>query len=537
MARPTKRKGTDNVQYHKRIPADVKRLLDGLPARYRPAGWGKTFITLTTGTADRRLGAMTHARIASEVEEQFAALRAGPQTLSQKDAEALAGRLYRKLAGELENNPGDAALWQRAQGAIDDARAGRLGVGPLLIGDAAARRASMETLLGQVADHMLAAKGIVLAPDSRPDFLEALARAVDQAAKKLERNASGDYRPDPDAGRFPEWIRPSPGRSSAKDGLTLMTLFERWAKHPEQKNQARRTVSRYRSVFAAVDAFLGKPDAKQITAADVRRYVEARMTDPARPLGPRSAKSVHLAALSSVFGWAIGKNVLTGENPARAVRIKVSKRPTLRGKDASNDEARTFAEAALAIPAHSPARSREAALRWCPLLCLFTGARVNEITQLRREDLQTVEGVRALRLTPEAGDLKGGGFRYAPVHPRLIELGLLGFVENAPDGPLFYDPAQRRKKDAASPQYEQLGKAIARWARVHGLGDPLLKRPLHAIRHRFMTSARRAGVDEQYVEEIAGHARGTMNRRYGGYPLPILYRELCKIEAKIVEGR
>jgi hypothetical protein len=54
MARPTTRKGTANVTFRKRIPADVKRILDRLPAAYRLRGWGKDEIVITLGTADRR---------------------------------------------------------------------------------------------------------------------------------------------------------------------------------------------------------------------------------------------------------------------------------------------------------------------------------------------------------------------------------------------------------------------------------------------------------------------------------------------------
>jgi hypothetical protein len=60
-------------------------------------------------------------------------------------------------------------------------------------------------------------------------------------------------------------------------------------------------------------------------------------------------------------------------------------------------------------------------------------------------------GTPALRLTPEAGTIKDREFRFVPIHPRLIELGFITFVAGAPEGPLFFDPARRRRKDANSP--------------------------------------------------------------------------------------
>lgn len=72
MARPVTRSGTANASYRKRIPADVKRILDTLPASYRRKGWGQNEITITLGTTDRRKAAAEFARISAEVKQRFA---------------------------------------------------------------------------------------------------------------------------------------------------------------------------------------------------------------------------------------------------------------------------------------------------------------------------------------------------------------------------------------------------------------------------------------------------------------------------------
>ena len=41
----------------------------------------------------------------------------------------------------------------------------------------------------------------------------------------------------------------------------------------------------------------------------------------------------------------------------------------------------------------------------------MTGARINEITQLRREDLLVEAGVPCIRITPDAGSVKTDNFR------------------------------------------------------------------------------------------------------------------------------
>jgi integrase len=316
----------------------------------------------------------------------------------------------------------------------------------------------------------------------------------------------------------------------------MLELFDRWASHPEQSEQAPRTVSRYRSVFGAVSLFLNHPSASAVTTDDLQGYIEARLSAPEKPLKPRPARDVHKAALSSVYGWAAAKRIMPS-NPARDVHVKVPKARKLRPEEASDNEARGIADAALALPADTPARSVNAARRWCPLIALYTGSRVGEVTQLRKQDVIAQSGIHVLRITPEAGTVKDREFRLVPVHPRLVELGFLRFVATAPDGPLFYDPANRRRKDAKTPQSELVAGDLSAWSRTVGLGDPQLLRPLHALRHRFMTCARRAGVEEQYVREMAGHSPGTRNRTYGTFPPSVLYRELCRLNPDMVEGR
>jgi hypothetical protein len=70
----------------------------------------------------------------------------------------------------------------------------------------------MEQRFGPLADAALAREGIVTDDDSRWKLIEALARDLTEAAKKLARNANGDYSPDTYADRFPQLneVRPFP---------------------------------------------------------------------------------------------------------------------------------------------------------------------------------------------------------------------------------------------------------------------------------------------------------------------------------------
>ena len=541
MARPTTRANTANVQFRRVIPADIRRALAKLPDAYRPRGWGKAEITISTGTADRRTGAAEHARIAADVEERFAKLRAGTMRLSQKDATALAGEMYRAFADGAEDDPGTVEQWRGVQKMNADAKAGRFGVAALMIGEEASRRHAMEERFGIWADGTLASKCIVTDPESRWRLVEALADAMNDAAARLERNAGGDYTPDPKAARFPAWADPRAARgpSDSRGKLTLADLFDRWRKHPEQAGQAAHTVSRYEGVISALATFLNNPDARAVTNDDVHRYVEARMSPDAKPkpLEPRVVRDVHKAAISSVFKWAVAKKHVA-TNPAADITIKVPKKRSLRPKDATADEARTIADACIAIPNDAVAGTFDAAKRWCILIAIYTGARIGEVTQLRREDVTETKHGLMMRITPEAGTVKSGEYRDVPLHSRIANLGFGDFVAAAADGPLFYPHGERRNAQAVTPQSELVARQLATWSRENGLGDPLLTRPLHALRHRFRTEASRAGIAAEYVRAIAGWSQGSdMSSRYGQFPVEVLRREISKLRPESVEGR
>ncbi len=64
----------------------------------------------------------------------------------------------------------------------------------------------LEEVLGPLVDRLLLTKGIAeVDPECRPVLLGAFAQALQDAFANRQRNAAGDYTPDPKAARFPDW--------------------------------------------------------------------------------------------------------------------------------------------------------------------------------------------------------------------------------------------------------------------------------------------------------------------------------------------
>lgn len=105
MACPTKRPGSDNWYFRRKIPADVQAILERLPKAQRPRNWYGAEIMISLRTADRAAAKARCPEVAADVEKQIAGLRAGPKPLSTKQIAALAGELYRGFSEGLEDNP------------------------------------------------------------------------------------------------------------------------------------------------------------------------------------------------------------------------------------------------------------------------------------------------------------------------------------------------------------------------------------------------------------------------------------------------
>jgi integrase len=171
------------------------------------------------------------------------------------------------------------------------------------------------------------------------------------------------------------------------------------------------------------------------------------------------------------------------------------------------------------------ARERDPIRRWVPFLCAYSGARLSEVCQLRREDIFQQGPVWCMKFDPEAGSLKNvNSERAIPLHPAVVESEFLKFVASVRAGPLFAGLTADRFGNRGG----NGTKIIGRWVRALGLTDERLS-PSHSWRHRFKTLGRRHGLMPDIVNAITGHHRKTVADTYGEFEIEALYREIAKI--------
>lgn len=145
---------------------------------------------------------------------------------------------------------------------------------------------------------------------------------------------------------------------------------------------------------------------------------------------------------------------------------------------------------------------------WFPLIGLHTGMRLEEIAQLRTEDVRQIEGVWCFDVTKSK---TRAGERQVPIHPRLIALGLLDRVRSLKHERLWPELRENRDGDYG----QQFCGWFPEFRRMIGIDREGLV--FHSFRHTFVSRLEEDGVDTKMIARIVGHKiKDITSGVYGG---------------------
>jgi len=314
--------------------------------------------------------------------------------------------------------------------------------------------------------------------------------------------------------------QPTPAPAPPPTSRTLSDLLSGYVR---ERQPAAATVKKFTAHIEHLKDFLGHENAGAITKQDIQKWKDHLLHE--KGLAGKTVREGYLAAAKVVFNWG-KENDLIGTNPASDVKVRAPKVQKLRDKGLTTEEAQMILHASLQYQ-NPPHRTSAAVRRWAPWLCAYTGARINEITQLRSKDLRLIDGVYCINITPEAGSVKTGEARDVPLHDHLIQQGILDWIAGT-QGQLFYDPTKGRGGTDAHPQSKKAGERLARWVRELGVDDPNVS-PNHGWRHRFKTEARLAGINTEASDQMTGHSAVTEGGKYGKWKASALKAQLDKL--------
>ncbi|MHC6154798.1 tyrosine-type recombinase/integrase [Bradyrhizobium elkanii] len=531
----SKRARSNIPQFRVRVPAKVvgplrgKRVLLSL-------GTERPFIkvvkigndvSFSLESADRLLAAARQAIALDHLRRLFELTETEPVTLSHKALVALSGEAYRIYNEIHSDSPGEPGPWSYHKALHRAALEGRIQSPPPAVlmpneaetaielfgeGDLTAsvnalppgQFDSLEDRFGLIGDWVLIRQRTHLAQNDRRRFLHLVGTAALDAGWQLRRNAEGDYTPDIKALRFPS----IESVTEAKPKHTITGLFDLWWQEAKATGRSRKTHDTYRGAIDRLVKHLGHDDAGRVTEQDMLAFKDARL----KVVAVKSLRDGDLPGIRSVFGWAVDNKKLA-KNPTHVIKMKPVKKIRTRSKGFTDDEAKAIFKACLAYVRRPKEDARTAAAKkWGPLVACYTGCRIAEALQLRKEDIRKESGHYVLDLNPLAGSIKSGTYRLVPVHRHLIELGFLTFVNHSGSGPLF-----------AKSSYER----IVAFIRTVVTDERV--QPNHAWRHRLKTISRNLGLDHRVVDAIQGHAPRTSGEDYGDVTVMAMARVIAAI--------
>ncbi|CDX60230.1 putative integrase/resolvase recombinase protein [Mesorhizobium plurifarium] len=398
------------------------------------------------------------------------------------------------------------------------------------------------------------AQAPALDPDRRLHLLRLIARAEIDALRTIladEPDAGMEATETPPRSPAEPQERPAataaPSNGKSGSGPRLSLVLADWIAEKARTNAWREKTRLERE--AAVKAFIeviGDHPVGTYAKADAKRFKDvlfnippnahkkaaykglaliaiAEKAESANDQKP-TAKNVALRmdAVSSLFIWARKNFDEVTANPFEGVKPQVDTIAREERDPFSIEELKAI----FAAPPFAGAKSEHHWLQpggevldssgkfWVPLIAAYTGARLMEIVQLQKADVQTIGDVTFFNITTDGGDkwLKTrGSKRRIPVHPALVTAGFLDFVAKvkSPSDRLFPDIEIGGAMNRSSPA----SKLFVRLIRAAGVKSR--KNCFHSFRHSFEDACRDAEIDSAVMNALQGHVERGMAGRYG----------------------
>jgi integrase len=395
---------------------------------------------------------------------------------------------------------------------------------------------------------------------------QSLQRAQLQALERGVERDQGNWAGTPSD---PLVAPPQPGSSPklAAPGETIMELFARFKREKfasvksDTWEQNQRTVAIF-AEFVGPSAHISvitrkavrdwkqhllkypvrATDSKSFKRMSFREAVAANAaSDKPKPTLSNKTINRYLSALGKFCGW-LAQNEYLDSDVVGGQLLEIDK---------TNKKVRPYAARQLAAILSSPlfvgcagdAREHVAGkvkIRdwryWLPTIAIYSGARLGEIAQLLIADIREDRGVWIFHITPEGSDDKTvkteGSARVVPVHPRLIELGLLDYREKIKErgDTRLFPTATRDTRGHFGAASRFFGKYFER---IGVKGDRSAN--FHSFRHGVADAFRRAGYLDEQFGLLLGHTGGTTTGRYGMLPQGELLQRKAMIDAIIYD--
>jgi len=178
-------------------------------------------------------------------------------------------------------------------------------------------------------------------------------------------------------------------------------------------------------------------------------------------------------------------------------------------------------------------------LYWVPLIGVFSGMRLGEITSLYFDNIREIGGNHRNKRwcfdildepdRPDKNLKTQSSRRIVPIHDTLLNLGFIEFIELLKKK----DPNRERLFQELKYKDGNYNQNVSRWFNTRylpSLGLKTDKKNFHSFRHTVSDHLKQKGVEPHFINELLGHTQKDISSdRYGkGYNPDILYNKCVK---------
>ena len=238
-------------------------------------------------------------------------------------------------------------------------------------------------------------------------------------------------------------------------------------------------------------------------------------------ISPQSIKK-YLGAVQALLGFAFQERFIPA-NTGAGIKVEGYTKKSTRRPFTKDELAQLFAAKLFTAPWSQPlskSKVSDSTLRWLFLLGLCTGARIEELGQILLADIKSEQGVPYIDVTDYVMDeiderkrvKTDGSIRVIPLHPKLIALGFLDYVQRMrssgavrlfPD--LEADSLGVKTKEASRRANRLIDNAVGDDSRL----------VFYSFRHSFKDLCRDANIPKDVHDQLMGHSPADVGGGYG----------------------
>lgn len=260
----------------------------------------------------------------------------------------------------------------------------------------------------------------------------------------------------------------------------------------EARNVAEKTMDQQESKLEKLSAYLAK-ESKPLDFDAVSAWLDSLKL-------ASKTLTQYLLAGNVFWKWAMKHDIRWREDfKDRANPFENHELPQTRGKERAERQRKDFQPKEIAELHAAALAADNTTLADLILLGAYTGARIEELCQLRVEHLIKPDGIDSFDIVDSKTT---AGIRVVPVHPALTHT-VEHLKRDSQDGYLI--PSDSKNKYGI--RSDALSKAFGRLKEAHGYGG---QHVFHSIRKTVITQLHRAGVQGPLIAELVGHETGTV---------------------------